>query len=243
MKKIKQIISGCFATLLLFWGTTACNSSSSNDDDEAGKMVALVTYEGFEKVNYEDGEGYVSTFTYYGQDNEVESSCRSTYDTRLPQSIAKGQRMVISYTFTGNNYSPYPAGTLNVMRYVLVPTVYLKDVSHDEAIATNAPMKLFYEGSKASIYRTGNYINLNIYMPNFPEREYSIVADETTLSSNMPDLYISTAEKGAGQGYTSKTLVSFDITSVWRNPVVTGVNVHINNTGGNEQKVFQFMKY
>lgn len=233
-------------SLLLGVIAVACSDKKGDDDIEpgyGGRMTALVTYDGTQNVQYGEETGYVSLFTYYGEDG-MESQCRSTVETRLPQTLAKGQRMVIVYTNKEQNQpGNYPSGPLNVMSYVLVPTTEVKVVSHEEAVANDAEMCLFYENGKVSMYRTGYYINLDIYMPNYSGREFTLYADEETVGTEMPELYLSTEAKGEGQGYVSKTLVSLNITDVWRDPTVMGVKLHVNNTGGNEQKVFQIMKY
>lgn len=244
---MKRIISMSPAILSLLLGVmaVACSDKKGDDDIEpgyGGRTTALVTYEGTQDVQYGEETGYVSLFTYYGEDG-MESRCRSTVETRLPQTLDKGQRMVIAYTNTVEHYPSYPMGPLNVMSYVLVPTVHVKNVSHEEAVANNAEMCLFYENGKVSMYRTGYYINLNIYMPNYTGRKYTLYADEETVGTEMPELYLSTEAKGEGQGYVSKTLISLNITDVWRDATVLGVKLHVNNTGGDEQKIFRIMKY
>ncbi len=222
---------------------SSCVGGNGDDPNGNGRTFALVTYTGPETVTLDDGStNTVSGFTFYDDDNTV-STCRSTVESRLPENAAKpGQRMVIGYTFTGSNYAPYPAGTINLMSYVLVTTAVVETVSHETAVANDAEIELYYSGQQPAINRTGNYINLEAIMQYYPEREFSILADETTLDTSMPDLYISTTEKGIPQGVKSRTMASFDISTIWRNPSISGVKIHIKNTGGNLQQEFIFRK-
>lgn len=232
------------AALALFMAIAAvsCSKTTNDGEEPENRTVALVTYDGTQDVQYGDETGYVSLFTYYGE-NGTESQFRSTVETRLPQTLQKGQRMVVAFAATPQNYPGYPTGSIDIKSYVLVPTSGVKIVSHDEAIANNAELNLFFDGGKVSMYRTGYYLNLDVYMPNFTEREFILMADEATVNTEMPDLYLSTVAKGEGLGYVSKTLVSLNLYNVWRNPVVMGVKLHVNNSAGNEQKTFTITKY
>lgn len=234
------------AVALVATASTMTSCVDNDDDNTTGggaRTFALVTYTVTETILMGDGgNGYVSTFAYYGADNTA-ANCRSTYETRLPKDVAEaGQRMVIGYTLNNSNSTPYPSGAINVMSYVLVPTISLQTGTHEEATANNAPMAIYNVQGQPSINRTGNYINLEIYMPYFADREFSIIADESTLSTDTPELYISTKEKGQGSGTTAVQMASFEITDVWRNPSVTGVKIHVNNTAGNQLQVFEFKK-
>lgn len=225
---------------------TAGSCVSDNDDNyfNQPQSTNLVTYTGNETIvtDNPDNPGYVSTFTYYGVDNVVATS-RTTYETRLPKDAAKpGQRMMISYTLNNSNATPYPSGVINLKSYRLIPTAQVENAPHEKAIANNAEMPIYYIGNQPEISRTGNYINLQTRLRNYTEREFTILADESTLSSDMPDLYISTTPKGTDTGIISVEMASFDITEVWRNPAINGVRIHINNTANDKQNIFEFKK-
>ena len=244
-KTMKQILATTLTAVALIITMTAVTSCVNNNDgpNGGGRMVALVTYTGSETVQLSDGStNRVSGFTYYGADNTV-STCRTTVETRLPETVVNpGQRMVIGYTFSGDNYQPYPAGTINLMSYVLVATSTVETVSHETAVGNNAEMPLYYEGSQPAISRTGNYINLEAVLQYYSQREFTIFADESTLDTAMPELYVSTVEKGDAQGVKGRTMASFDISPIWRDPSITGVKVHINNTAGDRRQEFEFRK-
>ena len=235
----------CFvAAVFSILGATSCSDDDDNiGDPSTGRMVALVTYTGTRDVTLSDGTTYVSTFEYVGTDN-IATSCYSSVDSRIPTDVVAGQRMVISYTNsgTGSGSNNIPAGEITLLSYVLVPTPSVTVAPQEEAVANNAEMPLYYPAGNPSINRTGNYINLEVYMPYYSEREFTIVADESTLATSTPHLYASTQAKGAPQGVKSVTLVSFDISEVWRDPSVTGVVLHVNNTAG-AQTEFEFSKY
>lgn len=243
MKKTNKIFSMAIASIVAFGCFTACNDSDSDSNiNQNGAFTALVTYTGNLQHTLANGEHVtVSNFEYYDTDNTV-AAAYTTAESKIPDDLFRsGQRMVITYIpVTGS--TRYPQGEIDLKRYVVVPTATLTYDDHDKAIANNAEMTLYYENRQPSINRTGNYINMEIYMPYYEEREFSIVADESTLESSTPDLYISTTIKGNGGGVKSKTLASFDISSLWHDPSCTGVRIHINNNGGDQQKVFTFNK-
>lgn len=246
--KIKiKIFNSIAAIVMAAVAMTALPSCNSDDDTDlimTNPRLALVTYTGTRDVASQPGEmpTYVSTFDYYGTDG-ASSSCYTTVQTRIPSDLVKpGQRMVIGYSLVNGGSSLIPSGEIELKKYVLVNTVALTYGDHLQATAANAEMPLYYEGSTPSINRTGNYINLEAIMQYYPEREFSILADETTLDTSMPDLYISTTEKGIPQGVKSRTMASFDISTIWRNPSISGVKIHIKNTGGNLQQEFIFRK-
>lgn len=243
-ESIKRIISPALLAAAILCLATACIDGDDNDFTGIdGVRTALVTYSGETNVEMTDGTtGYVSAFAYYGADNTV-STCRTTVETHLPDKAASiGQRMVITYTQLGGNTQQYPTGTIELKSYTLVPTIALQTVSHETAIGATAEMPLIYYGMQPGLNRTGNYINLEVQLPVYTEREYVIYADETTLQNAMPDLYISTNPKGQSQGLKALQIASFDISEIWRNPSVTGVSIHINNTAGTRQQVFEFLR-
>lgn len=230
------------AAVMAVGSLTACNDSDSDPNINQNGNIALVTYTGNSQRTLPNGDNVtVSNFDYYGTDNTV-TSAYTTTESKIPTDLIRsGQRMVITY-IPSTEGTIYPQGEIDLKRYVVVPTATMTVESHDKAIANNAEMTLYYENRQPSINRTGNFINLQIYMPFYEEREFTIVADESTLETSIPELYISTAIKGTGGGITSVTLASFDISTVWHNPAYTGVRVHINNIGGDQQKVFEFNK-
>lgn len=242
MKKANKIIRMAIASIVALGCFTACNDSKSDPNINQSGFTALVTYTGNLQHTLANGEHVmVSNFEYYDTDNTV-SAAYTTPETKIPDDLFRsGQRMVITY-IPATEGTRYPQGEIDLKRYVVVPTATLTYDEHDKAIANNAEMTLYYVNRQPSINRTGNYINMEIYMPYYEEREFSIVADESSLETSIPDLYISTAIKGTGGGVIAVTLASFDISSLWHNPSYTGVRVHINNNGGDQQKVFTFNK-
>ncbi len=225
MKTIEKIRRIAFMTVIAAL-TAAMHASCNSDDDNepaAPKAEALVTFDG--------NIGENAYFTYLSKDDGPTLTLYSS--RKMPEDINKGQRMVISYNpgTQGINNS----GMIELMSYRTVPTEVVQVVPTAEAQAANAAMNLY------EIYRTGTYINVNATLPIVEGRTFSIYADEATMESGMPHLYVTTTAPTGDAPYKLAVLSSYDITSVWRNPSVRGVTVHINNTSS-DTKTFEFLK-
>jgi len=239
-ERIRKISAAIIFTALAMISASSC---VDNDDpiDTSG-VIALATYE--QTTSNTDANGglaYTSTFTYYGPDDAAPTILIAA--ANVDQSMLKpGQRCIIE--FTPSNYSnPTASGQITLIRYKSVPTTSVTTAPTETAQAANAAINLLYVNGQPSLSRTGKYINVEAYMPFIDGRTFSIVADEATINTAMPDLYLTTSAIGTSQGYNQTILGSIDIQPVWNRPEVEGVRLHINNTNPTyQQKVFEFKK-
>lgn len=239
-EKIRKISAAIIFAAFIILAVSSC----VDDDDpiDTSGVIALATYE--QTTSAPDANGgvsYTSTFTYYGPDDSAPTILIAA--ANIDQNMLKpGQRCIIE--FTPSNYSnPTASGQITLIRYKGVPTTSVTTASTETAQAANAAINLWYVNGQPSLSRTGKYINVEAYMPFVDSRTFSIVADEATINTAMPDLYLTTSATGTPQGYNQTILGSIDIQSVWGRPEVEGVRLHINNTNPTyQQKVFEFKK-
>jgi hypothetical protein len=237
MRTLRKLnILGAIAALL---STTLLLGSCVSDDDNnpvnPTAPTALVTFIGNRTSGTAENSVTRSYFELLTTENHA-FTLYSTAETALQgEKYKDGQRMVLTYQPT-QGQGVLADGEVQIMRApVLVWTSEVETATTEEAQAANAPMHVM------AINRTGNYINLEARLPYYTEREYSILLDESTAGSDMPELYVTTTAKGYPQGTTTSDIASFDITTVWRNPAISGIKIHINNTGSTQQ-VYNFLK-
>ncbi len=243
MKTTARIRNISAAIIIAALAMISASSCVDNDDPTVvSGVIALATYEQTTSApNANGGVSYTSTFTYYGPDDSAPTILIAA--ANIDQSNLKpGQRCIIEYT-PANYANPTASGQITLIRYKGVPTSSVTTASTETAQAANAAINLLYINGQPSLNRTGKYINVEAYMPIVEGRTFSIVADEATLNTAMPDLYLTTSATGTPQGYSQTELGSIDIQSVWGRPDVEGVRLHINNTNPSyQQKIFEFKK-
>lgn len=228
MKTLNMIKTNLLAALIALISIPTFVSCLGNDEPgQTGREVtALVTFEG----NYDSRARF--TFVPEG-DAETKSYIA---DKALPDDLVRGQRMIIRFVELGTVSNGYIT-SISLRAYNTIPTSSVKIVDTETAVAANAEIYV------NAINRTGKFINLEAYVKNYPERDYTIYADENTVNNEMPDLYITTTTNGDYTGIKNTDIASFDISMVWSRIDCKGVRIHINNTNtAPTKKVFEFKK-
>lgn len=232
MKLLNALKNLSLAALIVAAASTVLTScNDSGNDDYTYTVSALVTYEQTSSaINPTTGAlDYSSTFTFYGPGNSTSSTLIAP--AAIPSSIlTPGQRCVI--TFTPRDYNnPTATGTIELVGSPMaVPTSTATTAPAQQAQQANAPINIIYINGSPSLTLTGPYINLEAQMPIAADRTFSIVADESTLSNPMPDLYLTTATTSTPAANTAAVLASVNIGSIINRPGVEGVKLHVNNS-------------
>lgn len=238
--KLRNYVAALMAMFVSAIAVTACSDSDNGQPDVF--CTALVTYERSTPAP----EGSVDNtatvyFTYYGENDAMPTTL--TTKANMPSDMKQGQRCILS--FIPNDFAnPTATGTVKLVRCLNVATSSVQTAPAATAQAANAPINLLYTKGQPQLKRTGPYINVEAYMPYVEDRTFSIIADESTLQSNMPDLYLTTTASQPVHGITNTTIGSIDIQSIWRRLDIDGVRIHINNSNPNypDQTVFEFKK-
>lgn len=221
MKAIQQHLSLILLALVSAIISTSCiNDDNSNDITYSN----LVTY-----------TGNIGTNAYFEYQGENDAKPVTLYTNRILSGISEGQRMVIMYSLENENQYGKD-GYIQLLTYSSVPTVAVRTATTSEAQAANEPMYLY------AIARTGKYINIDANLPLIEGRTFSILADEATLHSEMPELYVTTKTPSGNTGLNESTLASFDISSIWNMADIRGVKIHVNDINPSGKKVYEFTK-
>lgn len=221
MKSIQKYLSLMLVALVSATISTSC----INDDDSNGITYSnLVTY-----------TGNIGTNAYFEFIGENDAKPVTLHANRILGSIDEGQRLVIVYTLEDENQYGKD-GYIDLITYTTVPTSSVQTVTTSEAQAANEAMYL------NAIARTGKYINIDARLPRIEGRTFSILADEATVDTDMPELYITTKAPEGNTGLNESTLASFDISSIWNMPSVRGVKIHVNDINPSGKKIYEFNK-
>lgn len=238
MKKIESLLMRCCLLMMAAFVAVGVASCVDNaDDDEALKnqlFVSVGNYKGFDGINY-------SFEVVLTNGNYITLTSKKLNN----KDIAVGARCVISYYITGEQGYEM-SGEVEVVNCSEVPTIAIEVAEVAEAEAANAEMNVYYGkgGYQSTVYRTGNYINVNLYLPIIEGRTFKALASDASTLSGVADVYLTTSTPNNDWSTKQVMMVSVDITELWRNPTTTGIRLHINNSNmqGSNQKVFEFKK-
>lgn len=227
MKSLNKIKTSLFVALMTLITSTTFTSCLDNDNSgiEGYEVATLVTYDG----NVESK----ARFTIVPEGDAPTKTLIA--DMAISNEVPVGQRMVVRYIVTATMSEGY-LSQIALRGYTLIPTVKVENVASNIAQSANAEIEV------NAINRTGKYINVESYVKNYPKRNYTIYADETTLDNPMPDLYITTSTEGEYTGIKQVDLASFDVSMIWSRIDCEGIKIHINNTSPSGKKVYEFKK-
>lgn len=220
-----------YITILILAAVTAISMQSCLDSGSDGPSVNIyqniVTFTGSS-----DGR---SNFLFQELNDSPEVSLYANVTIKGDGAVP-GCRMLIAYTLDENRVYG-ESGPINLRQAALVYESTVTEVPADEAKAANAPIPLL------TMYRTGKYINLQARLATAEGRTFRIVADESTVDTDMPHLYITTeVPDGSIPGYDATVTASLSIAPIWDRPSVRGVKIHVNNTNNIYHQEFEFLK-
>lgn len=160
----------------------------------------------------------IATFVEQGSSGAVFSLQRSQFSpeltlTAVGQSINTGlfkvgDRVLIAYTPASGN--PDVSGNINLYAMGLVTNgaVQIKTAAESDNF-TSQPVRL------ASVWLTGKYLNFNVKVDcTLQPKTFTIYADESTMDSDCPELYLIFETDDAGSAYWQERYASFDISDV-----------------------------
>lgn len=202
--------------------------TSCKDEDEPGTIPSDAMLDMATFVS-QDGNGSTFTLQKDGDSPVVTLTARQRLDTDL---FTIGNRLLIYYVpESGVAYQSGPA-VLYAARQVIngkALTGNSKDYPGWSTEATNLQ----------SIWRTGKYLNIHslAYYKVNPKR-FVLVADETTIDDEYPDLYLIFYSDDQVDGDLNTLYASFDISGVWDSDTCKGVRVHLANSSGENHFTF-----
>ncbi len=190
-----------FLSLLMM--TLALGSCTDSENDEV--MPAGTIFD-------------IATFVDQGASGAVFSLQRSQFSpeitlTAVGQTINTGlfkigDRVLIAYTPASGN--PDISGNINLYAMGLVTngTAQIKTAAESDNFASQ-PVRL------ASVWLTGKYLNFNVKVDcTLQPKTFTIYADEASMGSDCPELYLIFETDDAGSAYWQERYASFDISDV-----------------------------
>lgn len=146
-----------------------------------------------------------------------------------------GKRMFIRYIPESNK--PYTSGLVTLLSASTVNQSSTKIESIAEYPDWNRDKVYLY-----SVWRTGEYLNFNVSITYDSEpRVFCIVADESTVTTSYPDLYLVHIMKEVTDYHDRRYYASFDISEIWSRNDVLGVRLHVANSNL-DKDIFTFEK-
>lgn len=207
-------------------GLTACLDHDTVDGPVTPQMQVIATFEG------NTPEGARFSYTPQGDEPAVGLQAQATLDT---VNIHTGERVLLTYL-------PHKdTGLISVINVARVNNgkVQMKDA---ETLQGWDADPLFVE----ALWRTGQYLNLRCKLLWAPEpRRYNLEVDSNAIDNDIPDVYIAHAipdSTNRTTAYMASNYASFDISTLWDNPRVRGIKVHVNNSNLPDKIEFIFIK-
>lgn len=223
----KTFVTALFAVLLTMPALQSCT-----DDDNGPNTVYYTNI-----VTFDKNEGPYMIYSYQKQNDSplIELQARGNVDTKV---LAEGSRTLITYSYADKD-NVGGSGMINLLN---IQHIYTDTVSVVPAV----PVDFSETYKTVALQRSGIWLNLYCeveYVEPFRARKFTIVADESTLDDEIPQLYLGTTVSDAGvKSVDSRTYVSVNINKVWSLPTCKGVDVHVYNRDPAADDTYRFLK-
>ena len=223
MKKTLSIL----AAMMLFLFSTSCNSENNPNAVPPDAIYAMVTFMG----NTESG----SEFEY--QENNLSQPVTLLYKGTVDTNVfPKGCRLLIVFTYQST--STADGGWIDIYQ---VAKAYNAGLEYGTSASTDgwktSPLSML------GMWLTGDYLNVNCSLNiNNKFNKYTLVADEATLDTEMPSLYLLFEPDMAGLIRPSQMFASFNIGSLWEREGVKGFTVDFYSQEWNSHRTLRFKR-
>lgn len=220
-RRLPQLIAICAAAIL----PAACSDNNGFDGPVEMQYWDIATYEGPSSQG-----GSVFTFRQVNDSPVI----TLTSSSALPKAEA-GQRMAVRYI--PESGKPYTSGPVRLLSASKVTQSDIATEWKDEYNDWARDKVYVY-----SIWRSGNYINVNVRLTYDTEpRTFCLAAAPGTLTSACPDVYLVHIMARETESHDRAYLASFDIGALWDRPSVSGLRIHVANSNL-DKDIFTFKK-
>lgn len=224
MKSIRRLLTPVLFLMIMAVALPSCLDKEDENTTIYQNIVTFVRNGGDNRVYFEyqqvDDSPTVSLFTTGSIDESV---------------VPAGSRLLMRYTLSdGMKYGE--SGQVSVLGLQQVTKSTITQAPTEEAKAANASIYL------VTFYRSGKYLNLVASLPLVEDREFLLVADESTVGTTNPVLYLTTTTASTNPGANTQYVASIDIENFWSAPTTEKLTVHINNTANPTYTKFDFTK-
>lgn len=218
MNLILKIATACALALLL-----SCSDEPAKGYGDS--LETFATYEG----ELDDG---TAKLTFQVRDDLPVQTLSTTGKWNLETD--EGERVFIRYTITEqlgeHEFRARIDDAINVISDV-VRSASLEKIGTFSSTPVNV----------TSLWRSGDYMNLNAWVPYTGERfRLLLVADESTLDNEETDVWLIYDRMGKEATFERKAYASFNIRNLWQRATCRVLRVHVDDPTG--ASIYEFRK-
>lgn len=215
MKSLSRILLFFLPAMILM---TGCNNDSSSENPYEGLFGCFATLTSVS----DDGVTFEATPEGPYSSPVTLVASWSGQDTK---NFTVGNRYYIYY-YNGTTDKPFQPGNIDLYLVANCANGEVKrgPINEIDAMAV---------GTYSSQYvptMTGMYVNVFLTSAGNAS-EFCLMADETTLNNEYPDLYVCIKINGVTAGGGKEYFGSFNVEEVWNNPSAKGIVVHAEVNG------------
>lgn len=202
--------------------------SCSSKESDPGPIPPDVCYD---FVTFVDSNNSGSTFEFRKSGDSPLITLTSTSKIDKSQ-LAPGTRVIIQYVPSGGQ-AVYQSGPITLYGIAQITNGSITSASLTDIKSWNSDaIKII------TLSRSGQYLDLWAECNLFSKpRRFSIVADESTLADQYPEVYI-IVESDNSNGRVAQLYASFDLSAVWNLSTAKGISVNIKTAQGIETTRF-----
>ncbi|MGM9835601.1 MAG: hypothetical protein ACI30L_02460 [Muribaculaceae bacterium] len=224
---MKRLFDILLSVSLLAIALAAC----SDDNEPSGEKQDSFRYDVVTYDGYADG---VAQFTFIPRLDAPEI----TYVGRLGKQpeIKEGQRVLLNYFVPAEASGSKQDVIINGVSAIFSDTLRFAEKQRIDTISREA-IRL------ASVWRTGNYINLHAEVEYTGKpRWFYMLMDKATWNSDTVDCYLVHNTFGATKYFWRQTYASFYVGGAWKKQSCCALRVHINDNVFPDTKTYCFGK-
>ena len=224
---MKRLFDILLSVSLLAIALAAC----SDDNEPSGEKQDSFRYD---VVTYDGYADCVAQFTFIPRLDAPEI----TYVGRLGKQpeIKEGQRVLLNYFVPAEASGSKQDVIINGVSAIFSDTLRFAEKQRIDTISREA-IRL------ASVWRTGNYINLHAEVEYTGKpRWFYLLMDKATWNSDTVDCYLVHNTFGATKYFWRQTYASFYVGGAWKTQSCCALRVHINDNVFPDTKTYCFGK-
>lgn len=211
-------------TYLCAAAVALASASCSKSNEEPLPDPAIYDIVTFDGVTPDD-KAPLAIFTYQVKDDSPVITLSANWNA--PDELKPGTRLLLAYT----TETPGESGPIAIKGLSIIPG---GDIRPTATVPASEPIRL------RSLWRSGNYLNLNSVITISGEAsEISLYVGEETLADAVPQAYVVVGMGNGGIDTSAprQLYASWNIESVWSLPTVTGLNVNYVDAAGHPQSI------
>lgn len=211
---IKHLFAVCAAAVAMTLGLSSCNSN----DNPTPSQQPLLAF-----MNYEYGTDYGSKFSYQKSCSSPVVSLTASQTFSIDQ-LPNGSRVVTIFYAPGDTL-PSKDTTIELLQIARVPVI--------TPTITEIPTNPEWGPNQINLTLLNlqpNYIDMitTINASEYSKIKYQLLVDQSTINSEVIDMYLVDATEEIDYGQSVQFYASFDISQI-RQPDTKVFRIHVSN--------------